>query len=636
MNELAVAGYTGPHIFDMNAVAKIQSISGGVPRIVNQLGDRCLALAFKDSSKTIGEEQVEIAWADIQQLPGPESREHRRDGDVLTDSIVEFGNLDEVASGDSDSVDEDHTILENASTLPLGEEGSSATSHPATNPEPDHSVKTYDEESELMPALDLVDDLVSTAAMAESAANIGTEVPTAAAESCGDETDAVDELAESYPDEDTVADEDWLETAPLDEAIQMDDSSASLKILAGGATTTPIAASLVEQQLGRSPHPVATAGAASDPELVAENRAAAHAPFVEFSEHSSAAGSVVTSVPTNTGSEFDEIEQAVSEISEEARVFASPDAPQAEEAGENPFFEMFDEEEVVFGRPEGLQQNHQILTSDVSTECGQQLIDDLEDSPESVAEASTDDSSTAVDSTAEFPVSGIVDTPIDVEGQAHPEAVDELAPVDDSESVDDVELIVESKDSPAEPISAPPHEPIVVGSYEVDGDQDGDVDEDGDVDPLAGPASDCNQPVVQEIVDERSDRELQVAVEAFLHSQSEVPSVDEPSTPTRDACDPLVEEPTLSEAPHHDAVAVDHQAIISPVVDSGIVTPSSELPPFESEGPQGELALAVSQSPVVQAENVDATYSVQDNDYASSAAPEKRGPIADFRDCLRA
>ncbi len=101
--------------FSKGAIAQIASLSDGSPRVVNQLCDRALFLAFEDGENNggennsarrrrsgrveIDEKDVERAWARLQSLP--ESEEKELDSNDLgaeenaSSSIVEFGLLDD-------------------------------------------------------------------------------------------------------------------------------------------------------------------------------------------------------------------------------------------------------------------------------------------------------------------------------------------------------------------------------------------------------------------------------------------------------------------------------------------------------------------------------------------------------------
>jgi len=64
-----------------------------VPRMVNQVCDHALLLAYVAGRKTIEPANVEEAWADLQQLPTPWSGEAK--SDAANSGVIEFGSLDD-------------------------------------------------------------------------------------------------------------------------------------------------------------------------------------------------------------------------------------------------------------------------------------------------------------------------------------------------------------------------------------------------------------------------------------------------------------------------------------------------------------------------------------------------------------
>jgi type II secretory pathway predicted ATPase ExeA len=87
-----VGGETS-ELFSPEALISLYELTDGVPRLINQLCDHALLLAAEQQCSCLEAEQMEIAWADLQQLPVPvrlESSESTPAGDV-----VEFGELDD-------------------------------------------------------------------------------------------------------------------------------------------------------------------------------------------------------------------------------------------------------------------------------------------------------------------------------------------------------------------------------------------------------------------------------------------------------------------------------------------------------------------------------------------------------------
>jgi hypothetical protein len=67
--------------------------TGGVPRLVNQVCDHALLLAYVAGRRIIEPASVEEAWADLQQLPTQYSGEAK--SDVANSGVIEFGSLDD-------------------------------------------------------------------------------------------------------------------------------------------------------------------------------------------------------------------------------------------------------------------------------------------------------------------------------------------------------------------------------------------------------------------------------------------------------------------------------------------------------------------------------------------------------------
>ncbi|HLA85527.1 MAG TPA: hypothetical protein VJL29_12090, partial [Thermoguttaceae bacterium] len=89
----AAAG--GPNsCFAPEAAVAVHQATEGVPRLVNQLCDHALLLAYADGSRAIDTAAVETAWADLQQLPAPWTGDAADHGPR---NVIEFGGLDDDA-----------------------------------------------------------------------------------------------------------------------------------------------------------------------------------------------------------------------------------------------------------------------------------------------------------------------------------------------------------------------------------------------------------------------------------------------------------------------------------------------------------------------------------------------------------
>jgi type II secretory pathway predicted ATPase ExeA len=95
--QVAATGAAAQKIFPAEACRAVYQATDGVPRLVNQVCDHALLLAYAAGRRQLDAAQVEEAWADLQQLPAPSSEESPRDGG----SVIEFGGLDD-SSADGD------------------------------------------------------------------------------------------------------------------------------------------------------------------------------------------------------------------------------------------------------------------------------------------------------------------------------------------------------------------------------------------------------------------------------------------------------------------------------------------------------------------------------------------------------
>ena len=99
-HQIALAGGDPHRIFSPDALEAVHRASGGIPRLVNQICDHALFLAFAYGREGIDWQLVEEAWADLQQLPGPWNDSAAR---TTRPSIIEFGSLDDPPQNSSTS-----------------------------------------------------------------------------------------------------------------------------------------------------------------------------------------------------------------------------------------------------------------------------------------------------------------------------------------------------------------------------------------------------------------------------------------------------------------------------------------------------------------------------------------------------
>ncbi len=92
--QVSRAGAGDEPIFSTEACRAVHQATDGVPRLVNQLCDHAMLLAFSNGQSRINTGCVEEAWADLQQLPTPYAGGHEAD----TGAVIEFGGLDDEPS----------------------------------------------------------------------------------------------------------------------------------------------------------------------------------------------------------------------------------------------------------------------------------------------------------------------------------------------------------------------------------------------------------------------------------------------------------------------------------------------------------------------------------------------------------
>ena len=87
------AGGLGSDVFPEATCQTVFQATGGVPRLVNQVCDHALLLAYVVGRKIIEPANVEEAWSDLQQLPAPCSNDAK--SDAANSGVIEFGSLDD-------------------------------------------------------------------------------------------------------------------------------------------------------------------------------------------------------------------------------------------------------------------------------------------------------------------------------------------------------------------------------------------------------------------------------------------------------------------------------------------------------------------------------------------------------------
>lgn len=94
-----MAGGNGPEIFSEEACQSIHRSTDGMPRLVNQLCDHALLVAFAAGRRRLESANIEEAWADLQQLPTPWTGESKED----KPGVIEFGRLDDMPEAEQPS-----------------------------------------------------------------------------------------------------------------------------------------------------------------------------------------------------------------------------------------------------------------------------------------------------------------------------------------------------------------------------------------------------------------------------------------------------------------------------------------------------------------------------------------------------
>ncbi len=101
--QIRLCGGNADAMLSEETLAAVYHATGGVPRLINQICDHALLLAFADEVEQISPELVQEAWSDLQQLPMPWAPvPGPRSG---PSQVVEFGTWEENPTTDSPSED---------------------------------------------------------------------------------------------------------------------------------------------------------------------------------------------------------------------------------------------------------------------------------------------------------------------------------------------------------------------------------------------------------------------------------------------------------------------------------------------------------------------------------------------------
>jgi len=145
-----VGGETS-ELFSPEALISLYELTSGIPRLINQLCDHALLMAAEQQRRCLEADDMQLAWADLQQLPVPISAQP--DSGESTQEMVEFGELDDT-SFDSTPGHESTTIqFGSLDDEPELSESRIETMQPAAGPEEESSVD--DSQQEQPPAAEL-------------------------------------------------------------------------------------------------------------------------------------------------------------------------------------------------------------------------------------------------------------------------------------------------------------------------------------------------------------------------------------------------------------------------------------------------------------------------------------------------
>jgi hypothetical protein len=94
-SQVAAVGMKAERLFTADALEAIHAATGGVPRLVNQLGDQLVWMAEESGCAPLDAALVQQAWSDLQQLPAPWNSQGAAMASSSDDhGVIEFGELD--------------------------------------------------------------------------------------------------------------------------------------------------------------------------------------------------------------------------------------------------------------------------------------------------------------------------------------------------------------------------------------------------------------------------------------------------------------------------------------------------------------------------------------------------------------
>lgn len=95
--QVTAAGGLGEQVFPKETCQSVFQATGGVPRLIGQVCDHALLLAYVAGRPSIEPANIDEAWGDLQQLPTPWTGEAKQQ-EPSGEGVIEFGSLDEAES----------------------------------------------------------------------------------------------------------------------------------------------------------------------------------------------------------------------------------------------------------------------------------------------------------------------------------------------------------------------------------------------------------------------------------------------------------------------------------------------------------------------------------------------------------
>jgi type II secretory pathway predicted ATPase ExeA len=99
--QISAVGGHPDRVFTSDALQAVYRATDGIPRLVNQVCDHVLLLGAMNRRAPVNAAGVEEAWADLQQLPTPWTRDAA--DTTRASNILEFGQLDDDTCGELDA-----------------------------------------------------------------------------------------------------------------------------------------------------------------------------------------------------------------------------------------------------------------------------------------------------------------------------------------------------------------------------------------------------------------------------------------------------------------------------------------------------------------------------------------------------